>query len=156
MSRAPSTSRTGKGIMADGPCSFHISTAFSIYVEMARQLRNDGKWEESRRMDRCHLVLGDRFEINYSKFRQKEEWGITPLVNYFHRSHLLTLKSAMVKRVRERYAGSSVPAWLPQSFCLISPALPPPTDKKLPPWKQRGGIPPREADEAKRDAEAFE
>ena len=134
---------------------FKLDTNFSIYVEMARQLRAAGWAQCSGGSKRYHVLLGDRFQINYATdLLGREVVGCQQLVNYFPKTHEITLKAAMLRRIREEAAvrcpGNPVlPAWLPESYILMkSPsalggegaaaaaAATAAEDASLPPWKR--------------------
>ncbi|ESL11373.1 tubulin-tyrosine ligase [Trypanosoma rangeli SC58] len=98
-------------------------SAFSVYEEMARQLRQLG-WRETRSKGlivRCDLVLGDRFTIPYSllqceRLPATSRYGGYRYINYFRGSHKLTLKASMARII----AASEVThaEWMPTSFVL--------------------------------------
>ena len=117
--------------------NYRLDTTFSIYVEMERQLRQDFGWKPiSKGSNRFKLLMGDRFNIKYQCLLGEEVIGCKQLVNYFSKTHMLTLKSAMVRRIREFY--EQQPDWLSQSFILTKPKEDnsPVDDSNLPPWKR--------------------
>eukprot|EP01004_Peranema_trichophorum_P004664 NODE_3571_length_1327_cov_36.119601_g3121_i0.p1 GENE.NODE_3571_length_1327_cov_36.119601_g3121_i0~~NODE_3571_length_1327_cov_36.119601_g3121_i0.p1 ORF type:complete len:400 (+),score=61.63 NODE_3571_length_1327_cov_36.119601_g3121_i0:68-1267(+) len=95
------------------------NTEFSIYVEMAKALKKRPFWKRvSDKSERFHLLLGDRWQINYARLIGKHEYGMTQMVNYFKGSHQLTLKAAMVKRLREHKQFED--PFSPESYILVS------------------------------------
>ncbi|RNE97275.1 putative tubulin-tyrosine ligase [Trypanosoma conorhini] len=105
------------------PLFFLGDSAFSVYEEMARQLRQLG-WRETRskgRIVRCDLVLGDRFSIPYALLRCERlpatsRYGGYRCINYFRGSHRLTLKASMARLISA--ADATHAEWMPTSFVL--------------------------------------
>nr|CCC46768.1 putative tubulin-tyrosine ligase, fragment [Trypanosoma vivax Y486] len=105
------------------PCFFLGESCFSVYEEMASQLRQLG-WREVRsksRIGTCDLILGDRFTIPYHLLRCEpllpdSHFGGRRWVNYFRGSHRLTLKASMARLLRE--ADSTSQHWMPRTFVL--------------------------------------
>eukprot|EP01059_Diplonema_ambulator_P030062 TRINITY_DN5028_c0_g1_i1.p1 TRINITY_DN5028_c0_g1~~TRINITY_DN5028_c0_g1_i1.p1 ORF type:complete len:380 (+),score=121.20 TRINITY_DN5028_c0_g1_i1:1445-2584(+) len=134
--------------------TYQLSTKFSIYEEMGRQLDEAG-WQRTKGT-RFHLLLGDRFEIKYNQLLGKESLGAAQLVNYFPKTHLLTLKTALVRRLREQGAEH---AWMPESYILMkedSSAVKESdaADQSLPPWKRKTKVS-KDVLEAIEDKKAF-
>ncbi|KPA84184.1 tubulin-tyrosine ligase-like protein [Leptomonas pyrrhocoris] len=98
------------------------SSTFSVYEEMARQLREEG-WRRKNEMNvaTADLILGDRFQIPYSLLRG-ERMALSSLfhgtrwINYFEGSHRLTLKACMVKLMKE--TDTQWANWLPESYAI--------------------------------------
>ncbi|EKF26569.1 tubulin-tyrosine ligase, putative [Trypanosoma cruzi marinkellei] len=98
-------------------------SAFSVYEEMAAQLRQSG-WREARSKGlivQCDLVLGDRFTIPYSLLRCERlpatsRYGGYRWINYFRGSHRLTLKASMARILSG--SDATYDAWMPRSFVL--------------------------------------
>ncbi|CAG9576865.1 tubulin-tyrosine ligase-like protein [Leishmania major strain Friedlin] len=98
------------------------SSTFSVYEEMARQLREEG-WRRKTEaaIATADFILGDRFRIPYTLLRvermARSSWfGGTRWVNYFEGSHRLTLKAAMVQLMKE--VDTHWATWLPESYAV--------------------------------------
>ncbi|KAG5475486.1 hypothetical protein LSCM1_03606 [Leishmania martiniquensis] len=98
------------------------SSTFSVYEEMARQLRQEG-WRRKTEagLATVDVILGDRFHIPYSLLRGERmalssRFGGTRWVNYFEGSHRLTLKAAMVQLMKE--VDTQWARWLPESYAI--------------------------------------
>ncbi|EPY39885.1 tubulin---tyrosine ligase [Angomonas deanei] len=99
------------------------NTTFSVYVEMTRQLEEEGwvRITEESRVGLCDLVLGDRKSIPYAILRVEpmapdsffngKRW-----VNYFLRSNHLTMKTFMAETLKamDRTCG----AWMPETYII--------------------------------------
>ena len=135
-----------------GEYIYKLDVQFSIYHEMSAQLLQAGWTQCKAESTRYHLLLGDRFSIDYALLGEKRK----QLVNYFPKSHLITLKSATLRRIRENYP--DLPGWLPQSFILMKQQTTSPQGKQdtsLPPWKRAPSKPSRDIAEAVADRAAF-
>lgn len=103
--------------------SYFLGTStFSVYEEMARQLRQGGwRRKTEQTMATADLILGDRFQIPYSLLRG-ERMAIssffhgTRWINYFEGSHRLTLKASMVRLIKE--TDTQWANWLPESYAI--------------------------------------
>lgn len=98
------------------------SSTFSVYEEMARQLREEGwRRKTERGVATADLILGDRFQIPYSLLRG-ERMALSSLfhgtrwINYFEGSHRLTLKASMVRLMKE--TDTQWASWLPESYAI--------------------------------------
>jgi tubulin---tyrosine ligase len=98
------------------------SSTFSVYEEMARQLREEGwRRKTERAVATADLILGDRFQIPYSLLRG-ERMALSSLfhgtrwINYFEGSHRLTLKASMVRLMKE--TDTQWAKWLPESYVI--------------------------------------
>ncbi|KAJ9451665.1 Tubulin glycylase 3B [Diplonema papillatum] len=140
----------------EGGLRYLLETNFSIYVEMERHLKERG-WKPAKRGSRrYHALLGDRFGIKYNQLLGLEVLGAKQAVNYFPKTHLLTLKSALVRRIRHASAGAAVP-WLPESFILmhVPEAEEATPDPSLPPWKRKDVRQSKDVAEALADRRLF-
>ncbi|KPI89881.1 tubulin-tyrosine ligase-like protein [Leptomonas seymouri] len=98
------------------------SSTFSVYEEMARQLR-DADWQRKTEITvaTADLILGDRFQIPYSLLRGERValssmFHGTRWINYFEGSHRLTLKASMVRLMKE--TDTQWADWLPESYAI--------------------------------------
>eukprot|EP01064_Diplonema_japonicum_P005223 TRINITY_DN13519_c0_g3_i1.p1 TRINITY_DN13519_c0_g3~~TRINITY_DN13519_c0_g3_i1.p1 ORF type:complete len:377 (+),score=76.91 TRINITY_DN13519_c0_g3_i1:62-1192(+) len=135
--------------MEDDTYTYQLSTGFSIYVEMARQLDSMGR--KPVKGSRFHVLLGDRFGIKYGQLLGKEAIGVEQCVNYFPKTHLLTLKTALVRRLREQ---GKNPNWLPESYILMKETNEQALDETAPPWKKNRNTS-KDAQEAEHDKARF-
>eukprot|EP00667_Euglena_gracilis_P013803 EG_transcript_14255 len=94
-------------------------SGFSLSLALEQALRRRKHWRPVKSpATRFHLLLGDRWNINYSHLTGKAEYGMTQLVNYFKGSHRLTLKGAMVRSLRAALGPEAAHRIVPVSFVL--------------------------------------
>ncbi|AAQ15983.1 tubulin-tyrosine ligase, putative [Trypanosoma equiperdum] len=105
------------------PRFFLGESNFSVYEEMARQLKEMG-WCEVRSkgwLPTCDVILGDRFTIPYPLLRCEclpptSRYSGSRWLNYFRGSHRLTLKASMARLLQK--ADSTCGEWMPRSYVL--------------------------------------
>eukprot|EP00668_Euglena_longa_P016108 GGOE01020317.1.p1 GENE.GGOE01020317.1~~GGOE01020317.1.p1 ORF type:complete len:437 (+),score=105.42 GGOE01020317.1:49-1311(+) len=100
-------------------------SGYSLSLALDRALRRRQHWHPVKSpAARFHLLLGDRWSINYSQLTGKAEYGVTQMVNYFKGSHRLTLKGAMVRSLRASMGAEAAYGLTPVSF-VLKPRPPP-------------------------------
>ncbi|GET89906.1 tubulin-tyrosine ligase-like protein [Leishmania tarentolae] len=120
---SPSLSTESRESATTSAGTYFLGTStFSVYEEMARQLREEG-WRRKTEaaITTADFILGDRFHIPYTRLRVERmalsSWfGGTRWVNYFEGSHRLTLKAAMVELMKK--ADAHWATWLPESYAI--------------------------------------